>query len=257
MSNRNKQQTALSRCALVIGVGSRLGIGGAVAHRFALEGLHIYVVGRTATKLDKVVQSIREDGGSATAIINELGGENEIAKIFAQIKSENRQLEAVIYNAAFRNIPYRLLSNTSTFIEENWRVTCLAGIMVGQASVKFMASQGYGTLIYTGSTASIRGKPNFAAFASAKAALRTYALDLAKESRSYGIHVAHIIIDGYVSGDRVKTALFGLGRFALLSKGRQGTLLPDEIAKTYWRLHSQQEGAWTYELDLRPFKEKF
>lgn len=245
------------RCAVVIGVGSRAGIGGAVAYRFAQEGLHVYVVGRTAAKLQEVVDAIRAGGGRASALINELRDEDEIKALFARVAAEGRQMEAVIYNAAYLNMPRRFLSTPPAFVEGNWRLTCLAGIVAGQVAVRQMLPQGHGTLIYTGATASLRGKPLFAAFASAKAALRAFALTLARECAPQGIHIAHVVIDGAVAGDRTKTALFGLGRAALLVKGEQGALLPDAIAETYWQLHVQPRGAWTHELDLRPFKEKF
>lgn len=245
------------RCAIVIGVGARAGIGGAVAQRFASEDLHVYVVGRTAAKLNEVVDAIRTAGGHASALINQLRDENEIKALFAQVTAEGRQTEAVIYNAAYLNMPRRFLSTPPDFVEGNWRLTCLAGIVAGQTAIRQMLPQGRGTLIYTGATASLRGKPLFAAFASAKAALRAFALTLAQECAPQGIHVAHVVIDGAVAGDRAKTALFGLGRAALLAKGEEGTLQPDAIAESYWQIHAQQRGAWTHELDLRPFKEKF
>jgi short-subunit dehydrogenase len=244
-------------CAVVIGVGGRAGIGGAVAHRFAREGLHVYVVGRTAVKLNEVVAAINADGGSATAIINELRDEDEIAALFTRINAEGRTLAAVIYNAAYLNMPRRFLGTPPDFVEGNWRLTCLAGIIAGQMAARQMLAQGHGTLIVTGATASLRGKPLFAAFASAKAALRAFVLTLAQEVAPQGIHVAHVVIDGAVAGDRAKTALFGLGRAALLVKGEEGTLEPDTVAESYWQLHAQARGAWTQELDLRPFKEKF
>lgn len=244
-------------CAIVVGVGSRAGIGGAVAHRFASAGLHVYVVGRTQTKLDAVVQDIRAAGGSATAVINRLRDETEIHSLFAQVMAEGHELDAVIYNAAFVNAPRRFISTPAEFVEANWRLTCLAGFMVGKAALQHMQAQAHGTLIFTGATASLRGKPLFAAFASAKAALRSFAQSFALEGAPLGVHVAHVIIDGGVEGDRIKTAYFGLGRAMVLAKGGQGCLLPDQIADNYWQIHAQQRGAWTHELDLRPFKEAF
>lgn len=243
--------------ALVIGVGSRSGIGGAVAYRFSIEGLHVYVVGRTEEKLAEVIYDIQANGGTATAIVNELKDMDNVAALFTQVKSAGKPLAAVVYNAAFKNLPQKFMQIKPEYVEANWRLTCLAGIMVGQAAVRYMLPQGYGTVIFTGATASLRGKPLFAAFASAKAALRSFTLTLANESAPQGIHVAHIVIDGIVAGDRAKTTALGLGRLAILSKGEQGALLPDEIATTYWQLHAQQRGAWTHELELRPFKEKF
>lgn len=249
--------TATRHCALVIGVGSPSGIGGAVARRFSAEGLHVFVVGRTQTKLDAVVSDIQAAGGSATSVINQLRDENEIHALFAQVAAENMPLDAVIYNAAFVNTPHRFMTTSPEFVEANWRLTCLAGFMVGKAALQHMRPQAHGTLIYTGATASLRGKPLFAAFASAKAALRSFAQSFANEGAPMGIHVAHVVIDGGVAGDRLKTAFHGLGRLMLAAKGEQGGLLPEKIADNYWQIHAQQRGAWTHELDLRPFKESF
>jgi len=241
--------------ALVVGVGGRVGIGAAVARRFAAEGLHAHVVGRTAAKLDAVVADIRAAGGKASAVVNTLGSEREVAALFEALGAG--PLEAVVYNAAFKNVPRRFLTTPPAFIEDNWQLTCLAGLMVGQQALRRMRPQGRGTLIVTGATASLRGKPLFAAFASAKAGLRSWTLALAREAAPLGIHVAHAVIDGLVAGDRVKETGGGLGRLLVVSKGRDGSLLPEQIAENYWQLHAQPRGAWSRELDLRPWKETF
>lgn len=245
-------------CTLVVGVGDIEGIGGAVATRFAQAGHHVYIVGRTQAKLDTVVAHIRRQGGQATAVVNSLGGEADIQAIFAQIARSGHMLAATVYNAAYLNMPRRWLGTPPSFIEGNWRLTCLAGILVGQAAARMMLPQGRGTVIYTGATASLRGKPSFAAFASAKAALRAFAGSLALELAPRGIHVAHVVIDGMVEGQRAKSAFGGLGRIAMgLVKRRNGALNPRQIAENYWQLHQQPSGAWSHELELRPFKEPF
>lgn len=246
---------ARSGCALIVGVGGRVGIGAAVAQRFAKAGLHVHVVGRTAAKLDEVIADIRAGGGSASAIVNSLGSEREVAALFEALGEW--PLEAVVYNAAFKNIPRRFLTTPPAFIEDNWQLTCLAGLMVGQQALRRMRPQGRGTLIVTGATASLRGKPAFAAFASAKAGLRSWTLALAREAAPLGIHVAHAVIDGVVAGDRVKETGGGLGRLLVASRGKDGALLPEQVADSYWQLHAQPRGAWTRELDLRPWKETF
>ncbi|HSW13353.1 MAG TPA: SDR family NAD(P)-dependent oxidoreductase [Solimonas sp.] len=242
-------------CALVVGVGGRVGIGAAVAKRFATEGLHVHIVGRTAAKLDEVVANIVDAGGKASAIVNTLGSEREVAALFEALGSQ--ALDAVVYNAAFKNVPRRFLTTPPAFIEDNWQLSCIAGLMVGQAALRRMQPQGRGTLIVTGATASLRGKPAFAAFASAKAGLRSWTLALAREAAPLGIHVAHAVIDGVVAGDRVKETGGGLGRLLVASRGKDGALLPEQIADNYWQLHAQPRGAWTRELDLRPWKENF
>src|SRR5262249_12018709 len=126
-----------------------------------------------------------------------------------------------------------------------------------QEAVRRMLPQGRGTVIFTGASASLRGKPFFAAFASGKAALRAFAQAMAREVGPRGIHVAHVVIDGVVDGDMVTGFGYGLGRVLRLAKGRGGTLMPDDVAETYWQVHAQPRDAWTQELDLRPFREKF
>ena len=242
--------------AVVVGVGGRIGIGAAVARRFAAEGLHVHVVGRTQAKLDDVVADIRDAGGRASAIVNRLGGPEEIAGLFAALPAD-AVLEAVVHNAAFKNVPRKFLGTPPQFIEDNWRVSGIAGLLVGQAALRRMQAQGHGTLIVTGATASLRGRPAFAAFASAKAALRSWTLALAQEAEPLGLHVAHVVVDGVVAGDRVKETGYGLGKLWIFSKGEDGALLPEQVAENYWQLHRQPRGAWTREMDLRPYKEKF
>lgn len=258
------QQTSTVRpleappCALVVGVGELEGIGGAVAARFAQAGHHVYIVGRTQSKLDTVVAHILRQGGQATAVVSSLGGEADVQAIFTQVQRSGYRLDAVVYNAAYLNMPRRWLGTPPSFIEGNWRLTCLAGILVGQAAARMMLPHGRGTVIYTGATASLRGKPLFATFASAKAALRAFAGSLALEGAPHGIHVAHVVIDGMVEGQRAKGAFGGLGSIVMgVIKRRNGALNPTQIAENYWQIHLQPSGAWSHELELRPFKEPF
>ena len=137
-----------------------------------------------------------------------------------------------------------------------WQSTFLSAYLVSQSSLKIFKDQNQGTLIFTGASASLRGKPFFAAFTMGKSALRAYALNLAQIYKSQGIHIAHVIIDGMVDGDRVNKALFGLGRLARLTRGTGGLNI-DAIADNYWMLYQQTPQLWTHELDLRPYQEKF
>lgn len=120
-----------------------------------------------------------------------------------------------------------------------------------------MRPQNQGTLLFTGASASLRGKPLFGAFAAAKAGLRAFAQAMAREFGPQGIHVAHVVIDGVVDGDKVNQFGWGLGSAYRMAKGSDGSLDPEAIAESYWQLHRQPRCAWTQELDLRPFKEKF
>ena len=125
-------------------------------------------------------------------------------------------------------------------VEAAWRVGCLGGFHVGQAAARAMVPQGRGSIIFTGATASLRGSANFAPFAMAKFGLRALAQSLARELGPKGIHVAHTIVDGQIGDDP-----------------NDAKLRPAEIADAYWHLHRQLRSAWTHELDLRPWAEKF
>ncbi len=245
------------RCAVVIGVGAMQGIGGAVCLRCAREGLHVYVAGRTAEKLEQVVAQIRHQGGQASIYILDSTQPHEVQALFQHIADEQRELELVVHNVG-GNTPSLFLRTKASFYEHMWRTTFFAGALVGQEAIRRMLPQGHGTIIFTGASASLRGKPMFAAFSSGKASLRNFAQSLDREFRGQGLHVAHVVIDGAVDGDRINKMGFGVGRIVRsLIKGTEGSLNPEAIADNYWHLHQQPPEAWTHELDLRPFKEKF
>ncbi len=126
-------------------------------------------------------------------------------------------------------------------------------MVFAREAVKRMLPRGHGTLLITGASASLRGRPDFVAFASAKAALRAVGQSFAREFGPKGIHVAHVVIDGAIDGERINTRMPQLAKL----KGESGLLKLDAIAETYWQLHRQHKTAWSQEIDLRPFKEPF
>jgi NAD(P)-dependent dehydrogenase (short-subunit alcohol dehydrogenase family) len=160
------------------------------------------------------------------------------------------KLELAIYNAG-NNTPGNVLDMTAEYFENAWRVGCFGGFLFGREAAKRMVTQARGTLIFTGASASLRGKPNFAAFAAAKAGLRALAQSLARDLGPKGVHVSHVVIDGGIAGDKILT------RFPQFAEraGEDGLLDLDAIAESYWQLHLQHRSAWTHELELRPFKE--
>lgn len=244
-------------CAIVIGAGTRQGIGGAVCARFAAAGLHVYAVGRSAERVELLVKELQAGGGAATAIVADVADPAAVAKVFERAAAEGHALEVMVFNAAERNLPKAFLEMTPEFVENLWRVGCFAGFLAGQEAVRAMLPNGRGTILFTGATASLRGRAKFGGFASAKAGLRAIAQSMAREFGPRGIHVAHVVVDGVVNGDRVKSVGHGAGKAFLLTKGEDGALDPDAIAEAYWQLHVQPRSAWTHELDLRPFKEEF
>ena len=242
----------MSNTAIVMGVGASVGVGGALCRRFAREGLHVVVAGRTQAKIDAVADEIRAKGGEATAVAADATVQADTAKLFAAAEDIGGAPKLAVYNAG--NNQFRpLLEMDEAFFTDLWKVCALGGLYFGQEAARRMIPNGGGTVIFTGATASIRARPPFTAFASAKAAERAVAHGMAREFGAQGLHVGHVIIDGVINGDYVN------GRFPQLkeSKGEDGMLDVDGIADAYWALHVQHRSAWTLELDLRPYKETF
>ena len=241
--------------AIVFGVGAERGLGAALCRRFAAEGHHVLVAGRTAEKLERVVSTIRNQGGSAQPVIVDVTSEADVVHAFDRAFSPEAGLEPadlVVYNAGNnRKLDFRELS--AELFEDFWRVGCFGGFLVGREAARRMAPLGRGTILFTGASGSLRGKPGFAHFAVAKAGLRMISQSMAREFGALGIHVAHVVIDGGIDGDRLRR-----GRpDAIAERGEDGLLGIDAIADTYWHLHRQARSAWAQEVDLRPFKESF
>ena len=237
--------------ALVVGVGASRGLGGALCRRFARGGLHVVVVGRCADKLEGVAAEIRSAGGEATPVVADATDAEAVASAFDAVEALGAPPELVVYNAG--NNQFRpLLEMDDAFFEELWRLCCFGGFVTGREAARRMLGTG-GTLIFTGATASLRARPPFTAFASAKAALRAVAHGMAREFGPQGLHVAHVVVDGVIGGDQVEQ------RFPQIVErlGEDGMLDLDAMAEAYWLLHGQPRSAWTLELDLRPYKETF
>jgi len=235
--------------AIVFGVGASAGLGGALCRRFAREGLSVLAAGRTKAKLDLVSDEIASEGGRSTSIECDVTREADVLRAF---DAAGAPPKLVVYNAG--NAMVRpLLEMDAAFFEEAWRVGCLGGFLVGREAARRMVPAGGGTLLFTGATASLRARPPFTAFASAKAALRALAGGLAREFGPQNLHVGHVIVDGMIEGDQILTRFPG----AKERVGADGMLQPDAIADAYWSLHAQPRSAWTFELDLRPYKEGF
>jgi NAD(P)-dependent dehydrogenase (short-subunit alcohol dehydrogenase family) len=240
------------RTAIVLGVGASQGLGGALGRRFAREGLHVFLAGRTAAKLEAVAAEICAAGGHATAVAADATQSGDIALLFDAAEAGGGVPTLAVYNAG--NNRFRpLLEMDDAFFEELWRLCCFGGFLFGREAARRMLPAGGGSLLFTGATASLRARPPFTAFASAKAALRAVAHGMAREFGPQGLHVGHVIIDGMIDGDQLNQ------RFPELRArmGDDGMLAPDAIADAFWALHVQHRSAWTLELDLRPYKEKF
>jgi NAD(P)-dependent dehydrogenase (short-subunit alcohol dehydrogenase family) len=233
--------------AIVIGVGPDQGLGAQLCKRFAAEGLNVLVAGRTRSALDAVVADIAAAGGRAASVVADATSEADIVALFDQAGSE---LELAIYNAG-NNTPGKIIDMEAGYFEQSWRVVCFGGFLFGREAVRRMVPKGAGTLLFTGASASLRGRSGFGAFNSSKAGLRTLAQAMAKEYASDGIHIGHVIVDGAIGGEKIKT------RFPDLA-GREDRLISIEgIVDSFVFLYHQPRRAWSFELDVRTSHENW
>jgi NAD(P)-dependent dehydrogenase (short-subunit alcohol dehydrogenase family) len=252
MSPETKIEATRSRgIAWVVGVGASRGLGAAAARRFARSGFTVAVTGRSPEALEAIVTEIKAAGGQAIAATGDAQDEASMIALLHKLE-EMGPVEAGIYNAGNAAWGPPLQMRTADF-EAVWRVGCLGGFIFGRELGGLMQRRGRGTIIYSGASASLRGKAAFAGFAAAKAGLRMVSQAFARELGPSGVHVVHAIIDGSIEGDKIFSVRPDIGNL----KGPNGLLDPDAIAESYWYLHSQHRSAWTQEIDLRPFSESF
>jgi len=241
--------------ALVIGVGAERGLGAALCRRFGVEGHHVLVAGRTAAKIEKVVRTIAAAGGSAEPVVTDATREDDVLRLFDRAMAPGDGLlpaDLIVFNAGNnQRIDFREV--TARQFEDLWRVGCFGGFLVGREAARRLVPLGRGTVIFTGASASLRGKPGFAQFSAAKAGLRMIAQSMAREYGPLCIHVAHVVIDGGIDGERLRSRR----PEAIKERGEDGLLGIEAIAEAYWQIHRQARSAWTHEIDLRPFKESF
>ncbi|NMM01110.1 SDR family oxidoreductase [Paraburkholderia sp. RP-4-7] len=251
MTEAVEQGQERTRLAWIAGVGASAGLGAALARRFAREGFSVAVTGRSRERLDVIVEEIRRAGGHAVALPGDVTREADLTEIARQL-ADTGTLEVAIFNAAGATRAPTLELSAEQF-EAAWRVTTLGGFLFARAALQPLLAAGRGSLLFTGATASLRGRPPFAAFASAKAGLRSLTQSLAREFGPKNIHVAHVVVDGGIDGERLRTS----SPQRVAERGEDGLLNPADIADAYWYLHRQARSAWSQEIDLRPFNESF
>ena len=226
---------------LIAGVGPGLGI--AVATRFAREGYRVAMMARSRDRLAAMAEQAPD---RLVAMPCDVTDPAEVSAAFEETERRLGPLVCAVFNAgAFR--PGSILDIAPNDFEHCWRVGAFAGFLVGQAAARRMVSRGSGTILFTGATASLRGGANFANLASPKFALRAVAQSMARELGPRGIHVAHVIIDGHIGGAATEDD----------SRLPDSRLAPDAIAEVYLDLHRQHRSAWSQEIDLRPWVERF
>ena len=235
---------------LVIGAGD--GLGSAVARAFAAEGLTVCLTRRPRNldRLEALAEEIRAAGGAAHAFGCDAREEAEVIALFDRIEADIGPLEVVVFNVG-ANVRFPVVETTARVFTKVWEMACFSGFLAGREAARIMAPRGRGTLIFTGATASLRGREGFSAFAAAKAGLRALAQSLARELGPEGVHVAHVVIDGAVDGTFIRSIRGEVDDLL----ARDAILKPADVAATYVHLHRQPRSAWTHELDLRPWSE--
>jgi NAD(P)-dependent dehydrogenase (short-subunit alcohol dehydrogenase family) len=233
--------TVSEQTAVVVGVGP--GLGAALVRAFAGEGYTVFAAARSASSLPR----IDSKAGRVVPIGCDATEQGDVERVFDTAAAVGPTGVAIFNAGTF--VRGGFLETDPKEFERCWRVGCLAGFIVGQAAAHRMIANGAGTILLTGATASLRGSASFVNLASPKFGLRAVAQSMARELGPKNIHVAHVIIDGQIRSER----------YAHLEgeRGPDSLLDPDAIAAAYVAVHRQHRSAWTHEIDLRPWSEKF
>lgn len=236
--------------ALVVGVGPLNGLGGQLCKKIAKNNFEVYVAGRTEDSINQVVKSIHDDGNKAKPIVVDITNENQTKRM---IKEVGIGLDFAVYNVG-NNTPGKIIDIDADYFKQSWETGCFGAFLFSKEVIKvFLKENTPGTLLFTGASASLRGKANFGAFNSAKGALRNLAQAIAKEYAENSIHVGHVIVDGGLAGERIKKKLSDFDQ-----KVKEGRLIDIEsVTDAYMFLYNQNKRAWTFELDVRTNKENW
>lgn len=245
--------TAAPRNATVAVIGAGDFIGSAIARRFAAEGYIVVAGRRQGGKLANLVAEIEAAGGRCVGLELDARSEDAIAAFLAAAEAI-APLEVCIFNVG-ANVNFPLLETTERVFRKVWEMACYAGFLAGREAARLMVPRQSGSIFFTGATASLRGGVGYAAFASAKFGLRAVAQAMARELGPQNIHVAHLIIDSGVDTAWVRERIRTQAGDVDIAPNQ--LMNPDSIAETYWRLHAQPRDAWTHELDVRPYAEKW
>ncbi len=231
--------------ALIIGAGDFL--GGAIARRFAREGYHV-VATRRRGDLGSLISAIVEAGGGATAVHSDARDEDQVIELIERVETEIGPISVCVYNIG-ANVSFPITDTTSRVYRKVWEMAAFGAFLIGREVARRMLERERGTIIYTGASASVRGKSGFAAFSGAKQAKRALAQSMARELGPKGIHVAHVIVDGAIDNEMTRE------RFPewFETRPEDGIMQPEHLAENFWNLHVQPRSAWTFELDLRPY----
>lgn len=234
------------KTAIVIGVGPDRGLGARLCKRFAADGLKVIVAGRTLSALQAVAGDLIKAGGAAVPIVADATSESDVVALF---DAAGEDLDLAIYNAG-NNTPGKIIEMDADYFEQAWRVVCFGGFLFGREARRMVPKKA-GTLLFTGASASLRGRAGYGAFNASKAGLRTLAQAMAKEYASDGIHVGHVVVDGAIAGDKI------FSRFPDAASREDRLIDIEGIVDGFAFLYRQPERAWSFELDVRTSKEKW
>jgi len=238
--------------AAVIGAGDF--IGAAIAKKFAAEGFTVFAARRNGEKLAPLVAAIEAAGGRVVARSLDARKEDDVTQFLRDVDA-HAPLDVCVFNIG-ANVNFPVTETTERVFRKVWEMACYAGFLAGREAARLMLARGRGTIFFTGATSSMRGGIGYAAFASAKAGLRAVAQSMARELGPKNIHVAHLVIDAGVDTAFVRERIRQRGGEEALEKLPPDQLMnPQSIAETYWHLYNQPRDAWTFELDLRPYRE--
>jgi NAD(P)-dependent dehydrogenase (short-subunit alcohol dehydrogenase family) len=230
--------------AIVFGAGP--GLGWALARRFAAENMQVAAVARDKARLNSLIQS--EGSRSIRAYAADVSSGDDVLGVFDGVDRDLGEPDLVVFNAgAFKKA--NVLDIDPADFERCWRIGCLGGLLVAQAAARRMVKRGHGTIIFSGATAALRGSAGFANLAVPKFGLRALAQSMARELGPQGVHVGFVVIDGQIESERY--------RYLIDERGEDSLLAPDAIAELYLQLHRQPRCAWSHEIDVRPWSEKF
>jgi NAD(P)-dependent dehydrogenase (short-subunit alcohol dehydrogenase family) len=246
------QDGAVTRGSVAV-VGAGNFIGAAIARRFAAGGYTVVAGRRQGDKLAPLVADIEAAAGRCLARALDARKEDEVVAFMAEAE-RTAALEVCVFNVG-ANVHFPLLDTTERVFRKVWEMACHAGFLTLREAARHMLPRGRGSIFVTGATASLRGGAGFSAFAAAKAGLRAVAQSAAREWGPQGIHVAHLIVDAGVDTQWVRERR--KARLGDDDPAPDELMRPQSIAETYWHLHQQPRDAWTHELDLRPYGERF
>ncbi len=242
----NQAGIAQAGVSIVVGVGP--GLGAALVRRFAQGGHAVAMIARSREFMDGLAAEVKAAGGRTLAVTADVGDAAEINRAFDTVRSKLGVPEVLLYNAGSGKWG-TITEITPEQYEDSWRVNAFGAFLCAKQAVTDMIKNKRGVMLFTGATAGIKAGPMSVAFGPAKFAVRGLAQSLARDLGPRGIHVAYVNVDGMIDMPAVRSQM--------PSVKDEDLLKPAAIAEAYWFLATQDPSAWTQELDVRPFKEKF